>query len=128
MPRIAFITRDSSRSVREISRTTITVTSDQPNEYLLMRANLQPKEFDRLSLALRDVYATYGPNAGGPLTIEEEEISVSLPEIPSGSTPLLLRITFDAAASFDRTATGTWQFSPRFSAEIVEATNSARAQ
>lgn len=126
--RMALVTPDGSRTVRELSHANVQVTREQTDSYLLLRERIQPESYDRLTLRVQNIYVTYGPNAGAPLTIENEDITLPMPDVASGNTPVLLRISFDAAASFDRNDDGTWHFSPQFSVNAVESQNATRVQ
>lgn len=126
--RMALISPDSNRTIRELPHANIQVTREQTNSYLLLQERIRPESYDRLTLSIKNIYVTYGPNAGAPLTIENDEITLPMPDVISGDTPVLLRITFDASASFDRNDDGTWHFSPNFSVNAVKPQNATRAQ
>lgn len=128
IPRMALITRDSSRTVRELPQITVKIIRGQTNTYTLLRSNFDPEAYDQLKLTIRDIYVEYGPNAGAPLTVETDEVEVSMPAPASPSTPLILRLTLDGVASFDRSFDRTWVFTPTFDAELLESGSAARTR
>lgn len=94
-----------------------TVASGEPPVRLLA-ASVPPRRYDSLAVVLTDPFVTFGPNAGGPLTVADSglvALPLSLDLNRRRATTLRLRL--DPAASLARDTTGRWTFRPRLSVQ-----------
>ncbi len=90
-----------------------TVASGEPPVRLLA-ATVPSRRYDSLAVVIADPFVTFGPNAGGPLTVADSGL-VALPLSLDLGSATTLRLRLDPAASLARDSTGRWAFRPRLS-------------
>lgn len=101
----------------DVNRFEITASS-RPRKTVLS-TKLPPARYDSLALVLNDVFALYGPNAGGPLTLPQgEPLRLALPLSPRPGQTTVLHLTFEPGASLSRDADCRWFFLPFLTTEV----------
>jgi hypothetical protein len=80
----------------------------------LLAADVPRRRYDSLAVVLAEPFVTFGPNAGGPLTVADSGlVRVPLALDLAGRSRAELRLRLDPAASLARDSTGAWSFRPR---------------
>ncbi|MEP0546565.1 MAG: hypothetical protein ABJF88_06510 [Rhodothermales bacterium] len=80
----------------------------------LLAADVPRRRYDSLAVVLAEPFVTFGPNAGGPLTLADSGL-VRVPLVLDllSRSRADLRLRLDPAASLARDSTGAWRFRPR---------------
>lgn len=82
----------------------------------LLAAAVPHHRYDSLAVVLADPFVTFGPNAGGPLTVADSGlVRLPLPLDLDGRSNATLQLRLDPAASLARDTTGHWTFHPQLS-------------
>lgn len=117
---VTLIQADSSRLVREVPHALIQLGQDTKQEvYPLLETGLRTAAYDKITLTVTDIFATYGPNAGGPLTVSRSPVTVPLyNKTISADQSLLLLLGFNPQASFKQAEDCRWQFQPQLRARF----------
>lgn len=82
----------------------------------LLAADVPRRRYDSLAVVLAEPFVTFGPNAGGPLTVADSGlVRVPLALDLAGRSRAELRLRLDPALARD--STGTWRFQPRLAVQ-----------
>ncbi len=82
----------------------------------LLAADVPRRRYDSLAVVLTDPFVTFGPNAGGPLTVADSGVvRMPLALDLDGRSHAELRLQLDPALARD--STGAWRFQPRLSVQ-----------
>lgn len=82
----------------------------------LLAADVPRRRYDSLAVVLAEPFVTFGPNAGGPLTIPDSGlIRVPLALDLAGRSRAEIRLRLDPALTRD--STGAWRFQPRLTVQ-----------